>query len=574
MKQHSEANLEFTGNWFIDAGILGFVNLMEEVYGDTWNNANGVFLNILLNKFPSLSKNQINNLFTCAFWYKTIKDTVLRWVRKDNFKKKIIKNLAKIDSENLTKDIEKNISKKIAEWHCNKISTVVTKSTQEVYSLIIEFNRFLKEIMRESYLPYEKGLRKIYASNSNKKTIVENLDNVGFIAYDSFFTNLSFFNPSTNKYGKEGEVLKRFDAFLNNYFVRNDSFAPDLFDKSLSPFVYSVSHFNNQLYGKPQTLKNIERIFGINPVGYILSFPLAFVWIRGKYYMFYSPYLEFTYAVNKKLKFLIEGSQKNNEKKSIFEITWSAIIDKVNEYKAISSLENMYIVEYSGITNQQIQNVEYIGISKPQASLIIDDYIRDHLNKSIPTLKKDANKRTTWIWLLEEFVKSRSLMPHIINYIHGKISDDWKENEKNVGKYTLITSLAIDAEIKKMKSKVYEESVFDTTYFFTYKNVVSNVKTTISTMYSSQKTVQNIVKKYNKTKVTSPLLGYIKGRNKYGFVNLLLKYMIGRDCQYNEGKSLLVNYLFNNVLSNDLCWENYALPIVIGITYGGEKNGG
>jgi len=30
MKQHSEANLEFTGNWFIDAGILGFVNLMED----------------------------------------------------------------------------------------------------------------------------------------------------------------------------------------------------------------------------------------------------------------------------------------------------------------------------------------------------------------------------------------------------------------------------------------------------------------------------------------------------------------------------------------------------------------
>lgn len=24
--------LQFTGNWFIGAGILGFVNLMEEVY--------------------------------------------------------------------------------------------------------------------------------------------------------------------------------------------------------------------------------------------------------------------------------------------------------------------------------------------------------------------------------------------------------------------------------------------------------------------------------------------------------------------------------------------------------------
>ena len=33
MEQYSETSLEFTGNWFIDAGILGFVNLMEEVYG-------------------------------------------------------------------------------------------------------------------------------------------------------------------------------------------------------------------------------------------------------------------------------------------------------------------------------------------------------------------------------------------------------------------------------------------------------------------------------------------------------------------------------------------------------------
>ena len=27
------SKLKFTGNWFIDAGILGFVNLMEKVYG-------------------------------------------------------------------------------------------------------------------------------------------------------------------------------------------------------------------------------------------------------------------------------------------------------------------------------------------------------------------------------------------------------------------------------------------------------------------------------------------------------------------------------------------------------------
>ncbi|MBC7081365.1 MAG: hypothetical protein H5T44_03885 [Thermoplasmatales archaeon] len=28
------ASLEFTASWFIDAGILGFVNLIKEVYGN------------------------------------------------------------------------------------------------------------------------------------------------------------------------------------------------------------------------------------------------------------------------------------------------------------------------------------------------------------------------------------------------------------------------------------------------------------------------------------------------------------------------------------------------------------
>jgi len=39
-REHSNNlnELQFTGNWFIDAGILGFVNLMEEVMGGIWRN--------------------------------------------------------------------------------------------------------------------------------------------------------------------------------------------------------------------------------------------------------------------------------------------------------------------------------------------------------------------------------------------------------------------------------------------------------------------------------------------------------------------------------------------------------
>ncbi|RLC38464.1 MAG: hypothetical protein DRH33_04470, partial [Candidatus Nealsonbacteria bacterium] len=487
-------------------------------------------------------------------------------IHKDNFKKKILKDQYNIESEELTKNIERNVSKCISNWHSKKSSTIAGKNNEEVYLLIIEFSKLLKENLKRIYSPYRQALRKVYANN--KKTILENLNCVGFISYDNFFTNLSFFNPSTNKQGREQEILKKFNAFLNDYFVRKDSFAFDLFDKSLSPFVYSVSDFNNQLYGKPQTLRNIERIFRINPAYYILSFPLAFLWMNGKYYMFYAQDLRFTYSVNKRLKDLVQRSMKSG-RRSVFEITWNIIIDKINEYKAVSSLENMYIVEYSDITNQQINNVEYIGISKLQAALIIDDNIREHLNKRIPTPKKVKN-RTIWVWLLEEFIKDKPLMYHIFNYTHSKISESWNGSEKNVAKYTLITSLAVDAEIKKMKSKVYGERIFDTDFFSTYKNVADNVKNTISTMYLIQKATQNVIKKDDKTKIAISLLGYIKGRNKYGFMNLLLKYITGRTVQSIESRGLIVNYLFNNLLSNTICWENYALPMVIGIIYGGD----
>ena len=49
------SKLQFTGNWFIDLGILGFVNLMEEVYG--WD------LERLDNEI-----NQNENMVFCAFY--------------------------------------------------------------------------------------------------------------------------------------------------------------------------------------------------------------------------------------------------------------------------------------------------------------------------------------------------------------------------------------------------------------------------------------------------------------------------------------------------------------------------
>ncbi len=573
---NSKPPLEFTGNWFIDAGILGFVNLMEEVYSGIWDSpARDDFLDSLYIRLSKL-KDKLKNFFIYAFWYKTIKDTTLRWIHKDNFKKKILKDSYNIDSEELTKNIEGRVSTKLKEWNSKNVLSLVDKPNQEVYQMILEFNDSVKSLLKDSYVPYKSALRKIYASN--KKTIIDNLGNIGLIAYNNFFTNLNFFNPASNKQGKEQKILAQFEDFLNSYFVRKDkkvkSLPVDLFDKALSPFIYSAADFNNQLYGTPTTLGKLEKIFGINPVYYLLSFPLAFIWVQGRYYLFYSPQLDFTYKVNRELGYLLSSLKETPEtiKRSIFEVTWEVILDRVNEYRAISSLENMYIIEYSDITNQQIQNVEYIGISKLEASFIIDDTIRDALNKSIPTPKKDANRRTIWVWLLKEFIKNRPLLPHIIAYTHGLVADKWTGNERGVGKYTLITALAVDAVIKEMESsKVYGENVFDDTFFSNYKEVVAEVKRKISSMYYSSQLALKIVEETDRDKMATLLFGKVKGRNKYGFVNTLLKYTCGR-AEQNDEIGQLVGYLFNNILQNDICWENYALSLVLGLLKGGERN--
>ena len=567
--------LEFTGNWFIDAGILGFVNLMEEVYGDTWKKEgqDTDFLEILKNKTSNFPRGNINNLFTYAFWYKNIKDTVISWINKDNFKKKDLGKKYGKNHKKLSIEIENKLGKEIEEWNKSKSGYINNISdVEEVHSLIINFNNLLKNALKKFYSPYPDALRKIYASN--KKTLLENIDQIGLVAYNSFFTNLNFFNPASNKAGNEKGLLAKFDVFIKDFTLEsknNKVWPPDPLDKRISPFVYSVIDFGNQLYSKPMTFRYLEKEFGMNPAYFILSFPYSFIRVKGKYYLFYSPSLEFTYRTNKTLKYMISSS-RNGKSQSLLKITWRAIIDNLYEYKSITALENMYLISYSGIANQQIQNVEYLGISKFQAMIIIDDTLRDALNKNIPTPRKDKNKQRVWVWLLEEFVKNKPLLDHMLLYTHGLISDSWQGSEKFISKNIMITTISLDAKMKEMNiKKVYGEPIFGESFFSNYRELVNGVKTSISRVYQVSYLVQELIKDNDRKKIALNLLGRIKGNNKYDFVNELLKYVSGVSEQA-ENKKSLVEYLFRNILDNDISWENYAMPIVIGLVIGGGKN--
>lgn len=150
--------------------------------------------------------------------------------------------------------------------------------------------------------------------------------------------------------------------------------------------------------------------------------------------MFYSLDLKFTYYVNKRLKILLEKWAKRKENRlSIFQITWSAIIDSIMETQSIWTLENMYLIKYRLGGKQDILSAEFIGIPKLQASIVVDDIIRDALNRNIPTPKKERGRRI-WIWILEEFINCNPLLPHLINYVHEDLNKRLNKNEKNVGK--------------------------------------------------------------------------------------------------------------------------------------------
>ncbi|MGC8924078.1 MAG: hypothetical protein ACP5KJ_02725, partial [Candidatus Micrarchaeia archaeon] len=88
----SQNKLDFTGNWFIDAGILGFVNLMETVYG--WD------LEKLQKKISEEPDKVYFGYFPFAYLYKLLLDKNMK------VKPELIENLEKELEEKTFQDNE------------------------------------------------------------------------------------------------------------------------------------------------------------------------------------------------------------------------------------------------------------------------------------------------------------------------------------------------------------------------------------------------------------------------------------------------------------------------------------
>jgi len=609
--------LQFTGNWFIDAGILGFVNLMEEVYG--WD------LEELQRRVREEPEVVYYGYFPFAYFYKLSqkeneglkarlihfveqnkelgKDILEKiwwdfitelfrevWIRKKleimheskcyDKKGKVISHYDDIKYRELIKNRELLVNKLVNDKSYQKFLREIfgkrkklaknrshNLSSEDIKLLEDKLDSFQDEDFRkeaEKVIEKQKELEDylIKAWDNLKSKGISRDSSVFYrIPIDSsFFKNYLFFNSSRG-------IFEQLED-LRNLLDGNTSYSEYLskIDRAVSKFLPSDEKFPNITYTefRAQLLaKEAPYLFV-----YLINFLNAFTFVRNVgSILFYSSDLNLTYHVNKKIKTYLSKNEQASDL-TILRVTWQSIIDTIMETETVWTLENMYLIRYERLSQQDLIGVEYIGVPKLQANILIDDTLRNALNKNIP-VKASNGRIEKRAWILEEFVKNKPLLPHLIHHLHIFLAD--RIDRRNyAGKGTLVYANIVDAKIREFGG---DNILFGKEFFKRYNLLLTEIKEDAKLAFWISNLFRDLFESQDERKgYANLLLTTIRRSDKYRFVNMLLKIFIDKKGK-NENIKNLINFTFNKILPNDLSWKNYALILVAGLIGGGEPDG-
>ncbi len=596
LKDSNKSNLEFTGNWFIDAGILGFVNLMEEVYGEIWkkewkeknlNNSEWKFDFLdCLNKKTEENKNQVYyKYFPLGYLFYHSKIRIfydeIQSLRKEIFgqnginqkiaevkneikklnanvpdsvneKEKIRKKLKKAEKKlKLLEEKKENKFREIEDIR-KRLNEIKIKFANQVYRVKTINEKTLKSLFPNLELKLPAIARNFYLFNSKevRKNPILAYKYLLFLCqkeYKKLSKLIEKINPKSKK-AREGLTYEIYP------------------DSTINPFLHSPIEFPNISYTKPLKIPQIEETLDITSPLYIflLCFEQAFdFYYEGdirKNILFYTNNLKFCYRVNKRLKIKKEIVTRKSTRQSLFRLTFSAILDELVENKSYFSLENMYIVEYEGIENQKLVNVEYIGIPKLQASVLLDDYLREILNTSLQIQGKNFRGEKN-CWLLEEFIKGKPLYPLALQHVKLKLTGDIQQIN-----YSIFYALLIDAAILEFKEKEKrKKTLFSENFFETnYREILKKVKMEFRKLYyhSISETKRLIPDDDTRKRLGYLLLDSLYGNDKARFLNILLKAVNSSKENINPE---FLDLIFEKIVNNDKIWQRYALFLVAGM---------
>jgi len=334
-------------------------------------------------------------------------------------------------------------------------------------------------------------------------------------------------------------------------------------DSTINPFLFPQG-LENLSYTLPLTLEQTENSLSVRLPIYLphLSFYNSFEFIGGRNITFYVNNLDICYKINTKIKSKLKFLRKRGSH-SVFQITLASIIDTLIEEKSKFSLENMYLVEYGNIKNLKLKGVEYIGIPKLQASIILDERIRDALNKSIEVQRPKKNT-FDYIWLLEELIKNKPLYPIISKHLWLGVTKKLREDNHQVKSTASLYALAIDANIKQFNEN-NTNRIFSDDFFGSYEWLVDKIKGDYRKMSRISYDMTGLFKNpKDREKMIHPLFSAIESHNKKAFLHALIKNLLDKGDKEKIG--YFNTYLFGNILNNDVSWENYGLSLLVNIT--------
>ena len=592
-KSEEEQNhlLQFTGNWFIDAGILGFVNLMEEVYGWDLKKLQEMIIKepetVYYGYFP----------FGYLFYHSTIR---MIYSKIQDIKKELSKenglNQKIMETEKEIKNLQEKITKTNNEKEKKKLQNKLSKLEEKKLHKLKEKKKAMLSKIEELNKKLIEGKRNFQAnvinvadfSNLKNNQITMCLPNFS-LRLPAIARNFYLFN---SKEVKNNSVLAfRYLQLLcqENYeklykFIKEkmpktkkakEGLTYEIYpDSTINPFLYSPGEFSNIGYTKPLKTTEIKKSLNLGLPIFIplLCFEHAFenYYEKGviRNVFFYTNKLDVCYSINKRMRIKKENAISRSKSQSLLKITFNSVIDELVENKANFSLENMYLVEYENIKNQKLVNVEYIGIPKLQASILLDDTIRENLNRSIQYRK--IKKQFEWKWLLEEFIKGKPLYPIILSHINLALNEESVLTYSNLS--TCLYSLISEANISEFKAEKEKQNgnLFSENYFDNYKSLIKEIKEDIRFTSFKAGLINQISKDADtKKRIARELFDALKARDKNMFLNILLK-------NINEDKKLCSNknlndWIFEKIIENDISFEMYCLILIMNLLRGGQR---
>jgi CRISPR-associated protein Cst1 len=499
--------LHFIGNWYFDCGIIGFLSVIDDVFGEEVNN---ILSNINICKKNNTFQfnDEINKIFFKAYWISYAKeqltDPELKLERKEKVK------------------IE------------NKLNELI--NIDNVDDFIKKLNNLNENITIR--LP-QKG------KDKKKKLIHKNMS--------SFYKNFAFFNVSNKEILEDS---KKYFFEYDYYKNKKRSMAVESIDRTINKFLLSYGEFKNEFFDQPLKIEEIEDQLNMPLHIFLVCVEKGFVnFSNVKENIFiHTPSIEASWKIHKKLKILKERFLKQKESRyDIFSLTTTSIIDALYEEKSEWVLRNLLVVTYSSISpRQEIKNVKFLPFDKNVATLLKEQKIRKY---ALANVEISRNNKKQQIYGIEGLIYKKPLAPFLVEFIKAQIKKNMAKIQRNTQTQFLHWST-----IDLLNYGVYKNSEVNITQ--KYENTLRELKH-IHNIFSDQfKIDKDKAKDY-----VHLLIKEIRNLDRFNFTNHLLKLIwekhMEKSIMKNEEFQRLINYLFK-ILSYDI-FIPYAIPILLGL---------